>query len=200
VSAQEQPRPRSLLRLAPLGVFLLLAGLFMGRLYSGDPSRLPSPLIRHRAPAFDLPAIEGYSESKGLSDAELRQGHVSLLNVFASWCGPCREEHRTLMTLSRDQALKAQGVRLYGLSYKDDPANARKFLEDGGNPFAAIGADRLGLTAIDLGAYGVPETYVIDGGGVIRYKYIGPLTPQSVATELLPEIGKALPAAEAKSQ
>lgn len=188
----EPEQRRSLLRLAPLAVFLLLASLLLGRLFSGDASRLPSPLIGHPAPAFDLPSIEGYDGAQGLSDADLRQGHVSLLNVFASWCPPCRAEHRILMALSRDEGLKAKGVRLYGLSYKDEPANARKFLEDEGSPFAAVGADYLGLTSINLGVYGVPETYIIGGDGVIAYKYVGPLTSQTVATTLMPEIEKAL--------
>jgi cytochrome c biogenesis protein CcmG, thiol:disulfide interchange protein DsbE len=191
---------RSLLRLAPLGVFLLLATLLLGRLFSGDASRLPSPLIGHAAPAFDLPAIEGYDGAKGLSDADLREGHVSLLNVFASWCPPCRAEHRVLMALSRDESLKAKGVRLYGLSYKDEPANARKFLQDEGSPFTAIGADYLGMTSINLGVYGVPETYIVRGDGVIAYKYVGPLTPQIVATTLMPEIEKALSQREVKNQ
>jgi cytochrome c biogenesis protein CcmG, thiol:disulfide interchange protein DsbE len=185
-------RRRSLLRLAPLGVFLLLASLLLGRLFSGDASRLPSPLIGHPTPAFDLPAIEGLEGAKGLADADLRQGHVSVLNVFASWCPPCRAEHRVLMALAHDEALKAKGVRLYGLAYKDEPANARRFLEDQGSPYAAVGADYLGMTAINLGVYGVPETYVIGEDGIITYKYVGPLTAQIVATTLMPEIEKAL--------
>lgn len=189
--SEPTPRP-SLMRLLPLGVFLVLAGMLLGRLFGGDASRLPSPLIGHQAPPFDLPAIEGLPDSKGLKDDDLRQGHVSVLNVFASWCPPCRAEHRTLLALARDEALTAKGVRLYGLSYKDEPKNARQFLEDDGNPFAAIGADYLGRTAINLGVYGVPETYVIAGDGVITYKYVGPLSLKDLASTLVPEIEKAM--------
>jgi len=187
-----EPQPRSLWRLLPLGLFFILAGMLLARLFSGDASRLPSPLVGLPAPAFDLPAIDGLAETKGFGDADLRQGHVSVINVFASWCPPCRAEHRVLVALSRDLEFRAKGVRLYGLSYKDEPANARKFLEDDGNPFAAIGADYAGRTAIDLGVYGVPETYVVKGDGIIAYKYVGPLTPETIATTLLPEIEKAL--------
>jgi cytochrome c biogenesis protein CcmG/thiol:disulfide interchange protein DsbE len=190
--AQDAPPQRSLMRLLPLGVFALLAGLFMLRLFAGDASRLPSALLGRPAPPFTLPAVEGLSGVSGFSDAELRQGHVSLVNVFASWCAPCHLEHATLMALAREPAFKEKGLRLYGLSYKDDPPNAVKFLTDDGNPYSAVGGDITGRTAIDFGVYGVPETFVIKGDGTVAYKFVGPLTPQALETTLLPEIEKAM--------
>jgi cytochrome c biogenesis protein CcmG/thiol:disulfide interchange protein DsbE len=188
----DAPRQNALLRLAPLGVFVILAGLFLVRLFAGDASRLPSALINRPAPPFVLPAVEGLTGVPGLSDANLREGHVSLVNIFASWCAPCHAEHATLMTLARDPALKDRGVRLYGLSYKDEPANARKFIEGDGNPYAAIGADVSGRVAIDFGVYGVPETFIIRGDGTVAYKFVGPLSPQALAVTLIPEIEKAM--------
>ncbi len=187
-----RPSKRSLLRLLPLGVFLLLASVFLLRLFAGDASRLPSALLGRPTPPFTLPAVAGLAGVPGFSDDELRQGHVSIVNVFASWCGPCHQEHQTLMALSRDPAMKEKGVGIYGLSYKDQAVNAVKFLTDDGDPYAAVGADLTGRTAIDFGVYGVPETFVIKGDGTVAYKYVGPLTPQAVALTLLPEIEKAM--------
>jgi len=181
----------SLLRFLPVAVFALLAGLFFVRLFAGDASRLPSALIGKPAPQFVLPAVEGLADVPGLATEDLRQGHVSIVNVFASWCGPCHAEHASLMALAKDARLTARGVALYGLSYKDEPANARRFLQGEGNPFARIGADLSGRTAIDFGVYGVPETFVIRGDGTIAYKFVGPLTPVAFETELLPQIDKA---------
>jgi cytochrome c biogenesis protein CcmG/thiol:disulfide interchange protein DsbE len=195
LSSEEGGASRSWLRLAPLGVFLLLAGLFVARLFSGDPSKLPSALIGRPAPAFTLPSVEGLSGVSGFSDANLREGHVSVINVFASWCAPCRAEAPTLMSLAHDEALKAQGVKLYGLSYKDEAANSVRFLTQEGNPFDAVGDDYAGRTAIDFGVYGVPETFVVRGDGVVAYKLVGPLTPYALEKTLLPEIEKALKAA-----
>jgi cytochrome c biogenesis protein CcmG/thiol:disulfide interchange protein DsbE len=183
---------RSPLRFLPLGVFVLLAAVFLIRLFAGDASRIPSALIGKPAPAFALPALDGLQDVPGLASDDLRQGHVSVINVFASWCGPCHAEHPSLMALSRDEALKAKGVRVYALSYKDEPANARKFLAEDGNPFARIGADLAGRVAIDFGVYGVPETFVVKGDGAIAYKFIGPLSASSLATTLIPEINKAM--------
>lgn len=198
MSAGEEKSQRPWLRLAPLGVFLLLAGLFVARLFSGDPSKLPSALIGRPAPAFTLPAVEGLAGVSGFGDADLRQGHVSVINVFASWCAPCRAEAPTLLTLAHDETLKAAGVKLYGLSYKDDAANAVRFLTQEGNPFDAVGADSLGRTAIDFGVYGVPETFVVRGDGVVAYKFVGPLSPYALEKTLIPEIEKAQKASAAQ--
>jgi cytochrome c biogenesis protein CcmG/thiol:disulfide interchange protein DsbE len=175
----------------PLAIFVLLALLFFVRLYGGDASRLPSALIGKPVPAFALPALEGMDGVPGLTNDDLRQGHVTLVNVFASWCVPCRQEHPSLMALAADENLKAKGVRVVGLAYKDEPINARRFLLDGGNPFARIGVDHPGRVAIDFGVYGVPETFVIRGDGTIAYKFVGPLTPDAVRSTLIPEIEKA---------
>lgn len=183
--------PRSALRFLPLALFALLAGLFLIRLFAGDASRIPSALIGKPAPTFDLPALEGLADVPGLTTEDLRKGHVSVVNVFASWCAPCRQEHPVLMSIARDEALKAKGVEIYGLSYKDETANALAFLQGVGNPFQRVGVDPAGRTAIDFGVYGVPETFVVKGDGTIAYKFVGPLTPSAAATTLIPEIMKA---------
>lgn len=176
----------------PFIVFALLAALFLIRLYAGDASRIPSALIGKQAPTFALPALEGLNGVPGLASDDLRQGHVSVVNVFASWCAPCHIEHDALMALASEAAVLQNGVRIAGVAYKDEPANAKKFLEDGGNPYALVGVDASGRVAIDFGVYGVPETFVVRGDGTIAYKFIGPLTRQSLQTTLLPEIEKAL--------
>lgn len=182
------PRRRFLV-LLPLIVFAALAALFYGRLFSGDPSRLPSALIGREAPALDLPALDGLTRDgapvPGLGSAGLKGG-VTVLNVFASWCVPCRDEHPFLVELS-----KQQGFRLVGLNYKDDAENARRFLGRFGNPFAAVGVDGKGRTAIEWGVYGVPETFVIGKDGRIAYKYVGPIDEDGLRTRLMPEIEKA---------
>lgn len=183
---------RSPLRFLPLILFALLAALFLFRLFAGDASRIPSALIGKPAPTFNLPALDGLKDTPGLSTEDLRKGHVSVVNIFASWCLPCRQEHPVLMAMARDGTLKEKGVEIYGLSYKDEPANALGFLQEGGNPFQRVGVDPAGRAAIDFGVYGVPETFVIKGDGTIAYKFIGPLTPSAVATTLVPEIEKAM--------
>jgi cytochrome c biogenesis protein CcmG/thiol:disulfide interchange protein DsbE len=181
-----------LLIFAPLVLFAALALLFLFRLYSGDSTLLPSALAGKEVPAFDLPAVEGLPDKPGFADADLRQGHVTLVNVFASWCVPCHQEHAFLMQLSADPGLQAAGVRLFGLAYKDDPGNIRKFLAEGGDPYARIGADRKGRIAIDWGVYGVPETYIVKGDGRVAYRFVGPMTGESFRAVIWPEIEKAL--------
>jgi cytochrome c biogenesis protein CcmG/thiol:disulfide interchange protein DsbE len=175
-----------LILLLPLGLFVALAAVFLMRLESGvDPGAIPSVLIGKPAPEFDLPPLEGVTVP-GLKRADL-DGELTLVNVFASWCVPCREEHPVLQELANDGR-----IRLVGINYKDDPENARRFLGDLGNPYAAIGVDRQGRAAIDWGVYGVPETFVVGADAVIRYKFIGPLSDEAVARVLMPEIEKAL--------
>ena len=191
MSETSEAPPRRWLAYLPLVAFLALAGLFLIRLYSGDPQRLPSPLIGKPAPAFTLPALEG-SGLPGFADADLRQGKVTLVNVFASWCGPCRDEHPVLVDLAKRPEFVRAGVRLVGLAYKDEPGNSLKFLKEMGNPYALIGVDLSGRVGIDWGVYGVPETFVVRGDGTIAYKFIGPLSPDALRDTLAPQIEKAL--------
>ncbi|MFC3206940.1 DsbE family thiol:disulfide interchange protein [Aquamicrobium soli] len=184
-ATEAKPR-RRLLVLLPLLVFLGLAGVFLAQLLSGqDGTEIPSALIGQPAPATQLPPLEG-SGLPGLDSAQFA-GKVTVLNVFASWCAPCRQEHPVLMGLAQDDR-----YAMAALNYKDKPENARRFLGDLGNPYRSIGVDDAGRTAIDWGVYGVPETFVIGKDGAIAYKHVGPLTPDSVRTALLPEIEKAL--------
>jgi len=177
---------RRLFVLLPLLVFLGLAGLFLSQLLSGrDTSEIPSALIGLPAPQTSLPPLEGMS-LPGLESKDFA-GKVTLVNVFASWCAPCREENPVLLGLSQDKRFT-----LAALNYKDQPENARRFLGDLGNPYQAIGVDPAGRAAIDWGVYGVPETFVIGKDGKIAYKHVGPLTAESVQTLLLPQIEKAL--------
>lgn len=186
-----KPAPSNRLWLAvPLVIFAVIALVFKLALTSGDPSKLPSALIGKPVPAFDLPAVEGLVAGSqpvpGLSSASLADGTVSVLNVFASWCAPCHDEHPVLMELA-----KQSGFRLVGLNYKDDPADARRFLGKLGNPYTNIGSDARGRVALDLGVYGVPETFVIDGKGRVAFKFVGPLTADSIANTLMPAIEAA---------
>jgi len=188
----DRSAPNTLLRYLPLFIFVLLAALFFVRLFTGDASRSPSALIGKSAPEFSLPQLTGLEEIPGLKTQDLRMGHVSVVNIFASWCTPCRQEHPILMSIAEDEALKTLGIEIYGLSYKDETENARKFLQQEGNPFRRIGVDSAGRVAIDFGVYGVPETFVITGDGKISFKFVGPLTSSALATVLVPEIHKAL--------
>jgi cytochrome c biogenesis protein CcmG/thiol:disulfide interchange protein DsbE len=193
-TTQQDPPQRNRMRLwlaiLPLAVFLGLAGLFYMRL-GFDASQVPSALIGKNVPKFTLPELAG-AGVPGFDDNELRKGKVTLVNVFASWCGPCRDEHPLLMQLSKDKALADKGVKIYGLNYKDRPGNALSFLKGLGNPYERIGADTSGRTGIDWGVYGVPETFVVKADGTIAYKYIGPLSPEGVKSRLIPAIEKAL--------
>jgi cytochrome c biogenesis protein CcmG/thiol:disulfide interchange protein DsbE len=182
---------RPILIFVPLVLFAALAALLVFRLYSGDASLLPSALIGRQVPAFALPPVEGL-DKPGFSDADLRQGKVTLVNVFASWCVPCHQEHELIMRLSADPALAHAGVRMFGLAYKDEPENIRRFLAEAGDPFAKIGADRKGRTAIDWGVYGVPETFIVKGDGTIAFRFAGPISEESYREVILPEIEKAL--------
>jgi cytochrome c biogenesis protein CcmG/thiol:disulfide interchange protein DsbE len=182
--ATGQPRSRLWLVLVPVVVFALLAALFWKGL-SGEPSKIPSALINKPVPQFTLAAVPGLGVP-GLSSAELTSGKVTVVNVWASWCAPCRVEHPLLTELAR-----RPDIALAGINYKDEPENAVRFLMTLGQPFAAVGMDSDGRAAVDWGVYGVPETFVVDGRGVIRYKHIGPLTPETIAGRLSAEIEKA---------
>ncbi|MGD0315287.1 MAG: DsbE family thiol:disulfide interchange protein [Xanthobacteraceae bacterium] len=183
---------RRVIVLAPLVVFLALVALFLIRLYSGDPSRIPSALIGHPAPQTDLPPVAGL-ERNGAAvpgiDAASFKGAVTVVNVWASWCVPCHDEAPLLMRLAQDSRF-----RLIGINYKDEPDNARRFLGRYGNPFAAAGADLNGRAGIEWGVYGVPETFVVGRDARIAYKLVGPITADNINTVLKPEIEKALAA------
>jgi cytochrome c biogenesis protein CcmG, thiol:disulfide interchange protein DsbE len=174
----------------PLLIFAMLAGLFWFALQSGDPSRLPSALVGKPVPPFTLPPIEEQTGAgaEGFESSDLAKGEPTIVNVWASWCVPCHEEHPLLLELA-----KQPGVRLYGINYKDDPAAARRFLGRYGNPFQRVGADRSGRVAIDWGVYGVPETYVITGDGKIAYRHVGPLTKEAIQQKLLPLLKDSSP-------
>lgn len=164
--------------LIPLLGFAVLA-LFLARGLQLKPREIPSPLIGKPVPAFELPAL--LDGAAPLRQADMT-GKISVLNVWASWCGPCREEHPLLLDLAR----RRPALQLLGLNYKDEPAQARLFLKELGNPYRAIGSDTRGQVGIDLGVYGVPETFVIDRQGVIRYKHVGPLTAELLRDTLEP--------------
>jgi cytochrome c biogenesis protein CcmG/thiol:disulfide interchange protein DsbE len=177
----EAQRKRSWLAYAPLAFFAALTLLFLSQLFFGNPTKLPSALIGKPAPAFALPPVDGM-QGPGLANADLKKGEVTLVNVFASWCVPCHQEHPVLMRLAKDPELAKRGVKLVGLAYKDEPENTRRFLGQDGNPYAAIGMDRSGRVGIDWGVYGVPETFVVRGDGIIAYKFVGPMSEEAFAT------------------
>jgi cytochrome c biogenesis protein CcmG/thiol:disulfide interchange protein DsbE len=172
---------------------LLLAGtgaMFAVLLWTPrDVSKIPSPFIEKPAPSFRLPALIGGGE---VSDADFKS-RVTVFNVFASWCLPCKAEHPVLMRIAR--AGKAQVI---GLNYKDKPAAATAWLKELGNPFTRIAVDAKGRTAIDFGVYGVPETFIIDRQGRIRYKHVGPIQPADYAATIAPLIARL--AAEGSTQ
>jgi cytochrome c biogenesis protein CcmG/thiol:disulfide interchange protein DsbE len=162
----------------PLIVFVALAALLAVGL-TLDPRRVPSPLIDKPVPRFALPTL--HEPDKTFGPAEM-QGKVWLLNVWASWCVSCRAEHEVMKKLAQD------GVLLVGLNYKDERADAQAWLARLGNPYQLSAYDRDGRVGIDFGVYGVPETFLIDGAGRIRYKHIGPVSDRDAAEKLLPMI------------
>ena len=169
--------------LLPLVAFAGLAGLFLGGIYREDPEALPSTLLGRSAPALDVVALE---EVAAIGPDELTDGSVTLVNFWASWCAPCRVEHPQLMRLKHD------GFAIVGVNYKDDPQKARRFLDELGNPFKAVGADPRGRTAIEWGVYGVPETFVVDGKGKVVSRFAGPVTEQVLERRIRPAVEAAL--------
>jgi cytochrome c biogenesis protein CcmG/thiol:disulfide interchange protein DsbE len=163
--------------LLPLAIFLVLA-VFLAIGLSLDPRQVPSPLIDKPAPSFRLTQLRDSSKTVAVEDL---RGQVWLLNVWASWCTPCLEEHPRLLELA-----KARSVRIVGLNYKDSRDAALKWLARHGDPYSAILVDPDGRVGIDYGVYGVPETFVIDKHGIIRYKHIGPMTSEAVQDTILP--------------
>lgn len=165
----------------PLVIFTAIA-IFFAIGLGLNPREVPSPLIGKPVPPFELPPVKG--RSLGLSTPDLR-GQVSIVNVFASWCLPCRQEHPLLL------ALKAEGVApIHGINYKDKPDDAARWLDALRDPYTRTGADIDGRVGIDWGVYGVPETFVIDRHGRIAYKHVGALTPELVTGKLKPLLEK----------
>ncbi|MHA1522999.1 MAG: DsbE family thiol:disulfide interchange protein [Alphaproteobacteria bacterium] len=176
--------------LAPVAVFVVLVGFFLAALQSEGPSIIPSPLVGGPAPQFVLPPLEGLrragTQMPGFESGDLAKGEVTLVNVWASWCVPCRAEHPLLTALAK------QGeVKIYGLNYKDKPENALRFLGTLGNPYDRVGTDQKGRTSIDWGVYGIPETFIVDGQGVVRHKIVGQLTQSLIERRLKPQIALA---------
>lgn len=163
----------------PLVVFAVIV-VFLGLGLNRDPKLVPSPLINKPAPGFALPTLDDPGQRMSRSDM---LGKVWLFNVWASWCVSCREEHPLLVELS-----KTHIVPIYGLNYKDDRKDARQWLSNWGNPYQQVVQDTDGKVGIDYGVYGVPETYVIDKQGIIRYKQIGPLTVDVLKNTILPMV------------
>jgi len=191
-SSDTSPQRRSFLMALPLVAFAAIAVIFWFRLGNGDPSKIPSALIGHKAPQTALPAlpglVDGGAQVPGL-DPAMFKGKVSVVNVWASWCIPCHDEAPLLTELGKDKRLQ-----LVGINYKDAPDNARRFLGHYGNPFGIVGVDGNGRAAIEWGVYGVPETFVVGREGTIVYKMVGPVTPDNFDSVLKVEIDKALKA------
>ena len=171
--------------LLPAGFFVVLA-VFLLLGLGRNPNEIPSPLIGKEAPAFELPRLAGVAapDTSSISSASLR-GKPYLLNVWASWCMPCLQEHPQMMALAQRHR-----IRMVGMNYKDRPEDARRWLARNGNPFDEIMVDAQGRTAIDFGVYGVPETFLIDGEGRIRRKIVGAISIETLQNELLPAIEK----------
>ena len=170
---------KRLVFLIPVAVFAGLALVFYFGLFRGPPSVLPSPLIDKPAPEVGAQPID--AASAAFTRAELADGKPTIINFWASWCPPCRVEAPVLNDLG-----KRPGIRLYGIVYKDEPAKARGFLDELGNPFGKLNNDPDGRIAIDWGVTGAPETFVIDGKGIIRARYVGPVTERVIQEVLLP--------------
>lgn len=175
------------LMMLPPVVFAVLAGLFIFGMGREDSRQLPTaqagkdaPTLVNLTPLGDLPEV-----TDAMLDADTEQGGVKLINYWASWCAPCRAEHAQLEQMS------AEGITIYGVNYKDEPAKADAFLAELGNPYAAVSADASGRTALEFGLYGVPETYVINAEGQITYRFAGPITQDILERFIRPEIEKA---------
>lgn len=163
--------------LLPLALFLVLV-VFLAIGLSRDPREIPSPLVNKPAPAFALPVLS--DPQRSFRSDEMR-GKVWLLNAWASWCAACQDEHQLLLRLSRSGI-----VPIYGLDYKDERPNALAWLEELGNPYTLSFSDTDGRVAIDYGIYGVPETFLIDRDGVVRYKHTGPITEEALQKKIIP--------------
>ena len=169
---------RRLLRFLPLAAFLGIA-TFLGIGLYGDPKKLPSALIDKPVPEFELPPIEGRSSALGLASSDLKGG-ITIVNVFASWCVPCRIEHPFIT------ALAEEGYDVHAINYKDKPEDAMKWLNALGDPYGRIGADQDGRVGVEWGVYGVPETFFINAEGKIVYKHVGPIHERDLKDKIRP--------------
>lgn len=172
---------RRLAYIIPVVLFLMV-GAALGLGLRRDPSVLPSMLIDRPMPEFDLPGVLP-GDTQGLASADFT-GKPALLNVFASWCVACVIEHPMLLQL------QSQGVPIHGLDWKDTPTDGARWLEERGNPYSLIGSDPRGRTGIDFGVTGAPETFVIDGHGKVRYRHVGPITPEVWNETLKPMLAR----------
>lgn len=177
--------------LVPLVVFAALAAMFAFALNSGDPSRIPSVLIGRPAPDMVMPPLEGLMRNgkqvPSFTAADFKQpGQVSVVNFWASWCGPCIIEHPLLIEIAEET-----GAVLYGVNYKDPNGGGVKFLDRLGNPFKAVGVDDSGRVAIEWGVYGMPETFIVDGNGTIVHKHVGPISREDLGSSIFPAIERA---------
>ncbi|MFT6452844.1 MAG: cytochrome c biogenesis protein CcmG/thiol:disulfide interchange protein DsbE [Halocynthiibacter sp.] len=170
------------LMIAPPLIFAALAGLFVFGMGRDDPDALPLAQAGKAAPVVSLMPL---GDGPYFDDALLRAPGVKLVNFWASWCAPCRAEHAQLEEMS------ASGIQIYGINYKDEPEKALGFLAELGNPYAALGADPEARNALEWGLYGVPETYVIDGNGVVTFRFAGPITASIMQSTILPKIAEA---------
>jgi len=168
----------------PAVAFVILAAFFMFSLIRPAPETLPSALVDKPAPELVLPPLDG--STTGFGPKDLKSGHVTVINVWASWCIPCRAEAPALAALS-----KKTGIALFGLVYEDSRSKARAFLNEVGNPFSRIGFDSDGRAAIEWGVYGVPETFIVDGKGIVRERFVGPITDDTLHNDILPAIARA---------
>lgn len=188
------PRRSAIGRFAPLAAFLLLGVVLAHGVLTPSDGSLPSPLIGRAAPALDMPLLDrgpapgpdGLLAEGRLTNADLANGRVSVVNLWASWCAPCRIEHPQLMALA-----ERNDIDVYGVAFQDEPVASRRFLQELGDPFTAVGVDPEGLGALRWGVEGVPETFVVDGGGVVVFKHTGEITAEELETLVIPAIDQA---------
>ena len=173
---------RKLLLGLPILVFIIFVGLAFVGMQREDPNALPSMAAGQSAPKVQLQPLEG---NVPFAQNDLSSGGVKLVNFWASWCAPCRAEHPTLIDLSQ------QGIPVYGVNYKDDPANAMAFLNELGNPYTLAGSDPEARMALDWGVYGLPETFILGPDGTVLLRVTGPLTQRNLKTRVLPAIKAA---------
>jgi cytochrome c biogenesis protein CcmG/thiol:disulfide interchange protein DsbE len=180
----------NLIRLVPVGIFVAVAAVLAYGLTMGDPSRLPSTLIGKTVPASEFPAVVDLEADgtpvPGFTNTDLAKGKPTIVNFWASWCAQCVDEHPLIERLALET-----GVDVYGVNYKDTNDAARRYLGRYGNPYSAVGTDAAGRNAINWGVYGMPETFIIDGNGMIVFKQVGPISEDAIKSKLMPAIAEA---------